>query len=63
METAVSSETFYLSFYLTAQHHTANLGNHHALRTVCIFTWDDPFNTLAAVLYIQDAGKLHAQTS
>ena len=38
MEPAVSSETVYLSFYLTAQNRTADLGNFHALLTVRILS-------------------------
>jgi hypothetical protein len=63
METAVSSEPFYLSFYLTGQHHMANLGNFHGLLTMCILICDGSFNTLVAILYIEDVGKLYAKTS
>jgi len=40
MEAAVSSETFYLNFYLAVQHHTANLGNLHGLLTICMLICD-----------------------
>ena len=63
MEAEVSFETFYLSFYLTAQDHTANFGNIHVLLTLFILIYDGLFNTLAAILYTQDAEKLRAQKS
>ena len=34
METAVFSELFYLNFYLTAQHITANLSNFYGLLAI-----------------------------
>ena len=63
MEAEISSETFYLCFYLTVQHHAANLGNLHALLTICIVICDGSFHTLAAILYTQNAEILHALTS
>jgi len=60
MEAAVSSETFYLFFYLTAQHHAANVGNLHTLLTKCILICDDSFHTLETILCIQVAGKRRA---
>jgi hypothetical protein len=63
MEAEVSFETFYLSFYLTAQDDTANFGNIHVLLTLFILIYDGLFNTLAAILYTQDAEKLRAHKS